>query len=1041
MAVNKRRILETAQKFLQKGALDKALKEYRSLLELDPRDSSSRLKLGDIHLRLGEKDEAVAAYLKVAQQFMKEGFDAKAVALFKQIAKLAPEQVEIHVPLAELYQRLGLPAEAMAALQTATEGFQKAGRKREAFELLRKAAALDPTNTTSRIKIADLLRHQGMTAEALNEYDEVAAELERSGETEVLASVYERVLEIEPDRLSTLLALARLSLTAGACERAHELAERAAAARPDLIEALELHAEALQALGRDAEETDSVLRRLAELHRAHGNEGRAREILQQLLPECDLTLNGVDDFDTTVSGEGFPSSDLCDDLTQAGARLGPLPPPVPLVPLEPVVEADLEQLLAEAGVYLRFGKREKAIASLETVLAQMPEHADALEKLAGALSHDGEGARAARLFARAAGSARARGDEAAAVSFDARAAELDSALVQSIGSTGETPSDGLKEAVVELDDRASLLETNPAAPAPAEPGPQAQETALALQPEFEFEVELDLSAGDDLDASVELASHEPAPVVGPPGALGSEIELCQDEELSVELELGAPMQSMAEEQAPMALGAETEIPTEDELAASFRAGLEEPAEVDELEKRPELPDLSEFIDLSEPASLEPPLAFEPACEQTPPLLASPTKILEDLEEADFYFRQGLLEEAECVYRRVLEVANTNPQALLRLGEIAAARGGDPGAERHVEAPEPERAAQPEVPWPDGGDAHLGDDLADWDDAVQGGEQTAATSFEVALEDDAALAGEPEVAAEATPNLEDQTAQSLADEPAPDSSARGEVEERDESEPTREVSHFDLAAELSDALGIEETAASIPTQEPPEAEESLEAIFSEFKRGVHKTLTAADHETHYDLGIAYREMGLLEDAVGEFKIALESPTRRLDCLHLLGLCARDLKTPQDAIAFFRQALAEQDLEEARRAALGFDLGIALEEAGDSAAALSALEEVAALEPGFPGLEERIDTLRALLALAPAEIVGERAEAPVEVYESFDDVIAQAEADLVSGPSEARPAAPQAPEQEAPGPATKPTGDDLPPKPPRGTSPRRRKISFG
>jgi hypothetical protein len=68
-------------------------------------------------------------------------------------------------------------------------------------------------------------------------------------------------------------------------------------------------------------------------------------------------------------------------------------------------------------------------------------------------------------------------------------------------------------------------------------------------------------------------------------------------------------------------------------------------------------------------------------------------------------------------------------------------------------------------------------------------------------------------------------------------------------------------------------------------------------------------------------------------------------------------------------------------------------------------------------------------------------PVEVYESFDDVIAQAEADLVSGPSEARPAASQAPEQEVPGPATKPTGGDLPPKPPRGTSPRRRKISFG
>ena len=218
------------------------------------------------------------------------------------------------------------------------------------------------------------------------------------------------------------------------------------------------------------------------------------------------SAKSVDSFDTSGSVEGFPSSDLCEDLTQAGARLGPLPPPVPLVPLEPlaplepVVEADLEQLLAEAGVYLRFGKREKAIASLETVLAQMPEHADALEKLAGALSHDGEGARAARLFARAAGSARVRGDEAAAASFDARAAELDPANVQGFGSTGEMHSDGLEEAVVELDDRPSLPEMIPTGPAPAEPMPQAQGTALAREPEFEFEVELDLSAGSALNA-------------------------------------------------------------------------------------------------------------------------------------------------------------------------------------------------------------------------------------------------------------------------------------------------------------------------------------------------------------------------------------------------------------------------------------------------------------------------------------------------------------------------------------------------------------
>ena len=100
MAINKRKILQSAQKHLQKGALDRALKEYKTLVEADPRDANVRLKVGDIYLRQGKTDEAVAAYLKVAQQFMKDGFDAKAVALYKQIGKIDPKRFDIYVPLA-----------------------------------------------------------------------------------------------------------------------------------------------------------------------------------------------------------------------------------------------------------------------------------------------------------------------------------------------------------------------------------------------------------------------------------------------------------------------------------------------------------------------------------------------------------------------------------------------------------------------------------------------------------------------------------------------------------------------------------------------------------------------------------------------------------------------------------------------------------------------------------------------------------------------------------------------------------------------------
>ena len=82
----------------------------------------------------------------------------------------------------------------------------------------------------------------------------------------------------------------------------------------------------------------------------------------------------------------------------------------------------------------------------------------------------------------------------------------------------------------------------------------------------------------------------------------------------------------------------------------------------------------------------PPIAAAaPAATEAPPepgdLSASAgQQIVEDLEEASFYFEQGLLDEAEGIYRRILERAPNHPGALLRLGEIAFARGQDPSGD-------------------------------------------------------------------------------------------------------------------------------------------------------------------------------------------------------------------------------------------------------------------------------------------------------------------------------------------------------------------------
>ena len=161
MAINKRKILESAQKNLQKGLLDKAVEDYRTLLKADPHDSNVLLKLGDLYLKQGKREESLNAYARVAQQFTREGFDAKAVALYKQITRLDPKRHDVCVPLAELYARMGLVGDAIASLQTAADAAYRGGHKDEALELLRRMAALDPSNTPNRLKVAELLGQEG----------------------------------------------------------------------------------------------------------------------------------------------------------------------------------------------------------------------------------------------------------------------------------------------------------------------------------------------------------------------------------------------------------------------------------------------------------------------------------------------------------------------------------------------------------------------------------------------------------------------------------------------------------------------------------------------------------------------------------------------------------------------------------------------------------------------------------------------------------------------------------------------------------------
>jgi len=971
LAANKRKILETARKLAQKGAKDKALKEYQKLVKLDPRDAKLRLEIGDAYRRWGQVEEAIDTYSKVADQYTKEGFDARAVAVFKQILNLDPARYASYQPLAELYERMGLTSEAISAFQMAADGFHKQGKKREALELLRKMATIDPTNTTSRIKVAELLRQEELHEEAVAEYEQVAQELKRQGDVESLAKVYKRILEIEPDRIDTLVQLARNLLARGGAAKAEAFASHALQIADKEPEHYELLADVYRAQSKD-EEMAGVYGRLAELYRERGDEDRARDIQQRYVPAGDFSVD-EDDAPETLSdslADDAPetlSDSLADDAPEtlsdsleddeivgsdaaAGEELlleadmiaasgesslsggvpaletdDLLPDPIGIPDLEEdaaLVESasqaspdiasapealenvDAEQFLAEASVYLRYGKRDKAIAHLERILAGEPDHRLALEKLGEAHVESGEHEKAVEFFVRSVKCAQEEGDDAAVDVLRARIAALDPNAAAALDPQPEPPLDPEPDDSLELDD---------------------------------------LSTDDDAD----------------------------DATLDAEIDADA---------------IEIDIDVEDDPGvAEAAAPAEQPAapQADERAPAPDERVVEEAADTSSSGGS--------------PSSATTQQILDDLEEADFYMEQSLLDEAEEIYKRVLAVAPNHPRALARLGEVAAQRGSDPLAvetESSAAAPAPRITAdetapeiEDEISLEESETAadSISDDLADLDiDDAMDAEAPAEDAADDSADDatDTSVEEEEETADTPIENPADTPFEDRAD--APDTDAEPvQIEEPAApafAEPTPALGDgFDLAAELSDALDDETAGTSFAGGS---TDDGFNAVFEAFKQGVSETVSEGDHDTHYDLGIAYKEMGLIDDAIQEFRVAMQSPSRRVECLHLVGLCALEAGQPQLAVENFTEQLEAPDLSDEHKLAGRFQLGCAYREMGDLARARSALEAVAAMNPNFCDVGALLESLETAQS-------SEAAPDPNadDAYESFDDVVSE------------------------------------------------------
>jgi tetratricopeptide (TPR) repeat protein len=173
------------------------------------------------------------------------------------------------------------------------------------------------------------------------------------------------------------------------------------------------------------------------------------------------------------------------------------------------------------------------------------------------------------------------------------------------------------------------------------------------------------------------------------------------------------------------------------------------------------------------------------------------------------------------------------------------------------------------------------------------------------------------------------------------------------------SFVDLGSMIFDESGPRDTRMRIDRREPQDTDEQREfhEILEQFKRGIDENLESDDYQAHYDLGVAFKEMGLLDEAIAEFQKALRAPDGRLRTSEALG--AAFFEKGQFAVSEAVLRRAVDGVAEGDDAKIGllYWLGRALEAQDKRAEAIASYERAMAVDIRFMDLGDRVHRLTA------------------------------------------------------------------------------------
>jgi len=967
MAYNKSKNVEAAQKLLNQGKVAQAIAEYQNILKFEPRDQVTLMTIGELYIRQGETFQAIDYFERLAQIFVGDGFLTKAIAVYKRIAKLAPEEIRPLEKLADLYVQQGVMSEARPLFLQLAEMHLKNNRQPEAVSLLKKLLQAEPDNLRIQIRLADLYQAMGQTREAIEAYVSASQRALARGDQAESEKLAEKALKLEPNNLAAVIIRARSFTSQGNFAKAAQVLEQV----PDLEKGgeqtellLDLYikssnwdqANALAVKVFEADQKNfGPMQKIVESLLQAGQSDKAKGILEQ------SRLQMIDAGEHEVVGKL---------LTELAAAM-----PGSIEPLEWLVELygrtsdsfRLPDALAQLGDALAADHQfEQAKKIFEQLVDRQPESDSAKRKLNAVLRKLGLAA---------------SGDEPEPPQEDLQA-EIPQAPAPKLRAdiSDFAPEVPAKPAEVpgepQLDDETQKFIAQSLTDVDLFASYGLTQKAIGLleailrraprhTPTLEKLLDFVLGAGDDRRTAELAAQLEQIH-----GEAGDKRSAERFGELRRRFQRAAGLTDAdLASAAPAAQAVRTDtveaepsdlpipeisaVPAAEELPPALKPVPKAPVvkaqpEPVAVEAPPPESEVQE-VDLSAEWDTEvaeaPVEAAPPVPAKTPATPARPPKPA-DVEEFQIAEEPAILAPGE-EPAAALEAAPVIP---VEPEPVAKAPAEVPAAKKPKEKPVPEVSKKPKPAEPE-------------------------PEFELEQEYELVLDAEPLVPAYdqkppetpiAPPEPQPVGQNAKASPPA----GSGFDSDQFLADLAKEIDGLGGMDSLSPGFSGAMPNAQVPASAKPEAPAApsgesgpLKEVFDEFRAELGEMgAEDEDLETHYNLGIAFREMGLLEEAISEFqKVAKANDRGRafrytMQCCTLLGLAFMEKGQPSIAAIWYERALKTPSMDPESVLALRYDLGVAQETAGDAEAALKSFSQVYAMNIDYRDVAERIAALQ-------------------------------------------------------------------------------------